>query len=87
MGWSSPDNETNQLASGVPVDLTKLGFTASYTDSTDDYRYYGGEIGSAWKINRYSATTFVKTSATIANNPGQASLAAAWASRLTLTYA
>jgi len=57
------------------------------TDFTETYRYYGGLVGSDWKINRYSTTTFVKTSATIANNPSRANLSAAWTNRLTLTYA
>ena len=57
------------------------------TDFTETYRYYGGLIGSDWKINRYSTITFAKTSATIVNNSGQANLTAAWANRLTLNYA
>jgi hypothetical protein len=55
------------------------------TDSGN--KYYGGLVGAAWKINRYSLTTFVKTSATIDNNPSMPDLATAWTDRLSLNYA
>lgn len=76
------------VSKNATASLIRQSLVVSETDLTNaSYRYYGGLVGSAWKINRYSVTTYVKTSATIANNSGQANLAAAWANRLTLTYA
>lgn len=69
----------NEQAGALVVSLTD--------DSIPTYVYYGGLFSTAWKINRYHRTTFVKTSATIANNSGVATLSAAWAARTTLTYA
>lgn len=64
--------------------------TVSETDLQDaTYYYYGGlDSQSNWAINRYLKTDLdTVTTATQTNNPGTTTLASAWSSRLTLTYA
>jgi len=61
--------------------------TTEFDDNSAIYIYYGGTKSSNWKVNRVHRTTFVKQSATIANNSGVANLSAAWSARTSLTYA
>jgi hypothetical protein len=78
----------NVDGSGAWADATGAADMVVSNVSTDSgNKYYGGLVGAAWKINRYNLTTFVKTSATISNNPGTPDLATAWTNRLTLVYA
>lgn len=61
-------------------------FDTSLVDDTDStYIWFGGLVGAAWQINRFTIATSVKAVATIANNPSYANLAAAWASKHLLT--
>lgn len=69
----------------VNGNITRMATSLVATDAGN--RYYGGMMGTAWKINRYDTTTFAKTSATVSNNPGITDLASAWAGRLALSYA
>jgi hypothetical protein len=70
-------------------DLFNSGFIGLEQDASDlNYYYFGGLTSAgAWKVNRFAKSDLEKTSATISNNVGVTTLAAAWAIKGSLNYA
>lgn len=70
-------------------ELFNFGFTGLEQDASDlNYYYFGGVTSSgAWKVNRFAKSNLDKTSATVLNNVGVTTLAAAWAIKGSLNYA
>ena len=63
--------------------------TSEYDDTDGTYYFYGGIESnpiSAWKINRYTKSALVRTSADQVGNPSKTTLAEAWTDRLTIAY-
>lgn len=85
---TSVDNSVIVTQAGTIVDLSVAGggmAVSEFAETPTDY-YYGGLVGTNWKINRYALPDMTKTSATMANNPSYTSLSAAWATYTTLVY-
>ncbi len=70
-------------------ELFNSGFIGLEQDASDlNYYYFGGLTSAgAWKVNRFAKSDLEKTSATISNNVGVTTLAAAWAIKGSLNYA
>ncbi len=61
--------------------------TSEFDDTDGTYYFYGGvDSDLDWKINRYTKSVLVRTSADLGNNPTKTSLDDAWTDRLTITY-
>lgn len=70
-------------------ELFNSGFIGLEQDATDlNYYHFGGVTSAgAWKVNRFAKSDLEKTSATILNNVGVTTLAAAWAIKGSLNFA
>jgi hypothetical protein len=57
-------------------------------DSDGTYNYFGGLVGSAWRVKRLTiADPEIFLTATVTNNTSLINLSSAWSNRATLNYA
>ena len=77
---------TGMIALTSDIVATTPFFQATNFEETSTLYYYGGLLNGDWKINKFTKSGLVRTSATQTNNSGVTSLSAAWTARSSLTY-